>query len=117
MNLWNKYRVQSIFILLQTAVILGGSLLTRVFLKSNGYPDADFPFRPLPVFIRDWGLLLLIAPICWTLLSLWLEQNRGWFSNRWTIVSGFLLLIGLTLLLISSVANAQAPTTFTRFTL
>lgn len=108
MNLWNKHRIQSIFILLQTGVILGGTLLTRASLKLNGYPSEDFRFPPLPVFIRGWGWLLFIAPVCWTFLSLWMEQNRSWFSNRWTLVSGCLLLIGLILLFIYSVANAQA---------
>ena len=61
-----EYRIQTYFLALQSLVILAGSLL-----------------------VASWTILLLVFPIIWALGTIKLEASDvGWFTRRWTFISG-----------------------------
>lgn len=103
----SAYRTQTYFAAIQAILIIGGSLMTAVILKSMGYPDR---FSHLPfslALVRNWGFLLLAIPLAWALITIRLEQRHDrWFSRRWTFISGFALLAGLACFFLMTMARA-----------
>lgn len=92
-----EYTPQSVLASLQSVVVIAGSMFTGAALKLMGYPEARVHWPTASVFVRNWGLLLVLIPAAWVVGSIWLERNRAdWFSKRWTIVSGVLVLFCLT---------------------
>ncbi|WP_035607136.1 hypothetical protein [Haloferula sp. BvORR071] len=112
MPIVREYAMQSIFAAAQAMVIVAGSLMTAAVLQTHGYPDAKAEWRWLPVFVREWGLALMLVPAAWVLTTLWLERHRdAWFTKRWTILSGSLLLAGLVGLMVYAYALAGSVMT------
>jgi hypothetical protein len=96
--------MQSIFAAAQSVVIVAGSLLTAA---TPGMRSAEGPW--LAVLVRDWGFLLLLIPAAWVFATLWLERHRSdWFTKRWTILSGFLVLVSLVGLMMHAFARASS---------
>jgi hypothetical protein len=98
--------MQSIFAAAQSVVIVAGSLLTAATprMRSGGSGGGHW----LPVFVRDWGFLLLLIPATWAFATLWLERHQSdWFTKRWTILSGVLLLAALVLLMVHAFTRAS----------
>jgi hypothetical protein len=96
MPIVREFALQSIFFITHCMVIMGGSMFTATFLKLNGYPEARPVWPWLPVFIRNWGVVLILIPAVWVLATIWLERHcSDWFSKRWTILSGAFLLAAL----------------------
>lgn len=91
----DEYRLQTMFALLQSGVILFGSLLTGVILKGMGYPDKFQEIAFSLWFVRNWGFLLILIPLAWAAGSIWMEKNQAWFTKRWSLVSGLSLFVGL----------------------
>jgi hypothetical protein len=94
MNFIDQYRTQTIFSLLQAAVVIGGSLMMGTMLKVSGKADH---FENLPFifrFVRNWGFLLCVIPLAWTCVTIRLERE-GLFNRAWTLASGFAVLGGL----------------------
>jgi hypothetical protein len=95
--------MQSIFAAAQSVVIVAGSLLTAATPRMRG---GEGPW--LPVFVRDWGFLLLLVPAVWVVGTIWLERHRSdWFTKRWTILSGLLVLLSLVSLMIHAFSRAS----------
>ena len=62
-----EYRLQGILGLLQSVLIVAGCMGVGVALKVRGYPDA---FSEIPghlFFVRNWGFLLILLPLMWSL--------------------------------------------------
>jgi len=78
--------------------------MTAAMMKARGFPDPDLFWPPLALFVRSWGFLLIFIPGLWVILSIWLEGHpRFEFSKSSTVVTGFILLAGLTWLMIKAV--------------
>ena len=86
---------------------MGGCLFTGVILKARGYPD-EFTELPLQLaFVRNWGFLLILIPLGWVALTIWLERTQAsWFSKRWTLMTGIGLGIALGCYVFASMARA-----------
>ena len=96
MPIVREYALQSIFFLVHSMVVMGGSMFTATVLKVRGYPEARAEWPWLPVFVRNWGFFLILIPAAWVLATIWLERHRpDWFTKRDTILTGVLLLAGL----------------------
>jgi hypothetical protein len=99
-----EFVTQSVFAVLQSALIVGGSLTTAALMKARGYPDSNQFWHPWALFIRNWGFLLILIPGAWVVVTIWLERNRGSdFSTRWTVITGLIVFAGLGWLMTISV--------------
>ncbi|MEM1082797.1 MAG: hypothetical protein AAGI48_01635 [Verrucomicrobiota bacterium] len=98
MILSDEFRTQAIIAALQCTLIIAGSMMVATMMKSMGYPEASYDSRPLLLFIRSWGFLLILIPLAWVLITIYLERRSSeGFTKRWTIASGvflFILLLG-----------------------
>lgn len=96
--LMNAVHPATRLVLMQVFVILGGIASTAVMLKVWGYPDPEPTIRwnPTAIFLRNWGLLLLAIPAIWSVCAIRWEQNSDFWTTRWTVLSGYLLLAALT---------------------
>jgi len=84
---------------MQVFLIFGGVASVCAMMKVWGYPDPEIRWNPAAIAIRDWGLLLLLIPMVWAPLAIhWENRSEGW-TLRWTVVSGFGLLILLFIVL------------------
>lgn len=96
--------MQSIFAAAQAVVIVAGSLLTAATPRMR---SGEGPW--LPVIVRDWGFVLLLIPAFWVFATLWLERHRSdWFTKRWTILSGLLVLLSLVGLMMHAFTRASS---------
>ncbi|MFC7339662.1 hypothetical protein ACFQY0_20930 [Haloferula chungangensis] len=78
---------------LQVVAIIGGVFLTRAVFMVYGYPNNGVDFGTVPTLIRNFGFLLLAVPVLWTILSVWLEERpEGFWTRRWTIITGVVIL-------------------------
>ena len=104
MNHLREHSIQSVFVALDAALIIGGSLMTAALMKARGFPDPDQFWHPFALFVRGWGFFLILIPALWVGGSLWLERNpRFDFTSRWTIVTGILVFAGLAWLMFVAV--------------
>jgi hypothetical protein len=109
MPIVREYALQSIFFIVHSVVIMGGSMFTATFLKVRGYPEADRVWHWLPVFVRNWGFTLILFPAGWVFATIWLERHRpDQFSKSETILTGILLLGGLGYFMMRVVLRAMA---------
>jgi hypothetical protein len=103
---YNIYRVQTILGLCQAGIVIFGSLFVGVMLKAQGYPGLVHEIPMKLAFIRNWGFLLILIPLGWTLITIWLERSLDWHSRRWTIASGLFLTGWLFLYLLKMFVRA-----------
>ena len=90
----SEFTPQTVIGSMQSVVVVGGTLATSMGLKIGGYPDARSVWPPASVFVRESGFLLLLIPAIWVLATVALELRcPDWFSKRWTIGSGVVLLL------------------------
>lgn len=107
MHFYENHRLQTIFVILQVLVIMIGSLVTGGMMKIMGYDDAfSERWSPFLRFIRNWGFLLILIPLAWTIFTVALEQRAYWYSKRWTMGSGLLVLALLGWLLLQAMLGA-----------
>ena len=92
----HEYSIQTVFALLDSALIIGGSMFTAAAMKVGGYPDPDRIWPPFPVFVRNWGFLLILIPAIWVVWTIWAENNRREsFGKKWTFLTGIVVFAGL----------------------
>ena len=104
MNPLREYSIQSVFAVLDSTLIIGGSLMTAALMKARGFPDSNQFCHPLALFVREWGFLFILIPGLWVAGTVWLESNpRFDFTSRWTMVTGVLVFVGLAWLMFVSV--------------
>ena len=107
MNFVDQYRIQTIFSLLQAAVIIAGSLMVGTMLKATGKAD-HFEHLPFALrFVRNWGFLLCAIPLAWACVTIGLER-KGHFTRGWTMASGFLVLAGLGYFMLGMIGRAES---------
>ena len=112
MNPVREFMYQAILAVLQSALIVGGSLSTAALMKACGYPDAHQFWHPLALFVRHWGFLLLSIPLIWAGATMWLERSRVTeFSIRSTVATGLLVLAELGFLMFFSALLASGAGT------
>lgn len=111
MHIYENHRIQTIFILLQAGLILGGSMLAGAIMKTMGYEESLSVQLPLVLqFVRNWGFTLILIPFGWTLITIGLEQKTDWHTKRWTIASGMMVLAALGYFLFSVMCRAASVT-------
>lgn len=92
--------------LLQCIVIVIGVFATRTGFMFAGYPDGGVEWRRLPLLVHHLGFLLVLLPLIWTAVCIQLERRGpAFWSNRWMIVSGLLIVILLIVLFIDCSTN------------
>ena len=107
MSTYREFAIQGILAAMQSVLIVCGCMMTVAMLKAMGYPER---FTELPVkmlFIRNWGFLMILNPLAWVIVTIWLERNQAaWFSKRWTVGTGIAVFLCLGWYLIGSVGQA-----------
>lgn len=107
---FGEYRMQAVFVGLMSTLILGGVLVLTGLYK--GVAD-DFAQTELPWYLRfilSYGIFLLLVPVFWTQLTIWLENHPALRDQRIvTFVSGLLLLIGFTCLFVYCASRLIYP--------
>lgn len=78
------YRPVTVIALLQSGVILGGTLFKAVVYKAvgmGGY-DSDNPWRGELMAVRSHGFLYFLLPVLWVWLAVSIEKNPAWAPLR-----------------------------------
>ncbi len=89
--------------LFQVFAVILGVFMTRAAFMWAGYPESNLDWNGLSLLIRNLGFLLLLIPLVWTIAATYCERySIGWWSRRWTIVSGMVVLAALIVLLMWS---------------
>ena len=97
----------SIIAAVQVGAVVAGTLITTFILKTGGYGTSAaylMRFNPRSVWIREYGLVLLLLPVIWFGYALW-NKFRTEDQNRFSTAIGFILLLGLVILYIDTIAN------------
>lgn len=106
MNPIREYTPQTVLASMQAVVVIAGSMFTGAAMKIMGYPEASHDWHLASVFVRNWGVLLILIPATWVVGSIWMERNQSdWFSKRWTVLSGLLVLLSLAYFLYGTTVN------------
>ncbi len=107
------YRAVSILALIQAGVIVGGTLFVGIMVKLAGYKSGTMPdefFKPLALFIRNFGFLLLLLPAAWAALTIYAVRLT---TQHWVSTSMFALGFAAVFFGIYHYANlALNPTVF-----
>lgn len=84
---------------LQAFAVVLGVFMTRAAFMGLGYPESDLDWSALALLVRNHGFLLLLVPLVWTSVTVYLENyGGGGWSRRWTIGSGLILIAALAVL-------------------
>ena len=103
MNYLREYILQTIIMVLGALIIIGGSLLTGMVMKSMGYPHSDLEWPWWNLFVVNWGFCLLLIPAIWVWITIRLERRPGaGFTKRWVSVTGLILLIVLAVMMLKA---------------
>ncbi len=99
--------------LLQMCVMVATVLSVATMVHVSGYPDY-FPleaYRDDTVFIRRWGLILLLIPVAWSAFASWdLEKNPEPMTGlRGHLIVGVVVLIIMSYFAMSFTARAISP--------
>jgi hypothetical protein len=85
--------------LFQVLAVILGVFMTRVAFMGCGYPDSNLDWDALALLVRNYGYVLLLAPVAWTSTVVYLENyGTGRWSKRLTVCTGILLLAALAFL-------------------
>lgn len=91
-------RAISVIALIQTVVIVGGTLVVAGMMKAYGYGREDLPytFSQSAIFIRQHGFVLLLIPSIWALAAIYIVRStwRPWLPSA-------IIWIGISLVVVS----------------
>lgn len=88
-GLIRDYTKQTVFVAIQTTVIVYGILTVATLLKGNGYPEYDH-FSWLAKFVRHGGVTLFVIPAAWVWLTIWYDRSDRNYSEVFAIGTGVL---------------------------
>lgn len=108
MNWLREYRIQIVFVVIHSAIIVYGILFTAAFLKASGHHHFD-DLTYLPFFVRKAGLLYFIIPALWAAGTIWLENICDWDSRILSFVTGFAVIFLLWMIMSNSMVKASRP--------
>ncbi|MEK7951710.1 hypothetical protein [Luteolibacter soli] len=92
--------------LFQMMVVVLGVFMTRAAFLAAGYPEQSLGWNAGALLVRNHGFVLMLVPVGWTAAAMYFENyGTGWWSRRWTLVSGMTLLVGLGFLFFWSFSN------------
>ncbi len=79
------YRAISVIALIQSGVVVGGTLFVATMLKAHGYGGGGVPaafFRSTALFVRHSGFTLLLLPVAWALVAVFSARaaSRPWLT-------------------------------------
>ena len=102
-----EYTTQFIFIALHSVIIIYTVLITATNLKINGYPEEAWFADPFSLYVRHYGMTLLVVPALWLVFTIWID-NEGWeHSRKIVVVSGFGIIVILVMIGFASMIGAQ----------
>jgi len=83
-------RATTIIGLVQLLLIVLGYFALAIIFKMWGYPNVTWiRWNSLALFLRQWGLLLLLVPIVWTAYAVvCCRRERYPFDSRIAAISG-----------------------------
>ena len=87
---FSRHPIQFTFVTLQCGIVLIGTLLTKHTLNASGFPDQSVRWHPLPIFLREYSLALILIPCAWGVWTIWEEHSRG-LERRYVLASGAIL--------------------------
>ena len=94
MRFITEFRSQIIFGLAQITIIFFGTLSTAAMIKVRSAGIAgnlEIAVHPLSQFVRDWGAMLMVFPLAWTIGTVLLDRREDFnFGLKATIVSGLI---------------------------
>lgn len=107
----------SIVGILQVLVIVLGFIALGTHMKFLGYPNAAeyvFRFSPLALFLREYGVYLLLVPPLWMALAVFSSpRDHGIFSLPAVLLQGVaIILIFLCTFLYATVRPGVRPLLF-----
>ena len=92
--------------LFQVFAVIVGVFMTRAAFMMSGYPESNLDWNGLALLVRNYGFNLLLIPVAWTIAATYLENySSGWWSRRWTLTTGIVILAALAILLLWSYSN------------
>jgi hypothetical protein len=100
-----SHRLISYIALIQSGVVIAGTLVVGAMLKVWGYRDnphdPDFArfaqFNPVALYVRHYGLTLLLLPVLWVALALLSRRatRRPWIELTVQAMGVGMILYGL----------------------
>jgi len=95
MRILLEHRLISVLTLLQTVVIVYGILGTRTLL--SGREKLDLPIPPGPDLFSNLGVFLLLVPIAWIALFVYLDKKEVRWSEEitWALAGTAFVLIAV----------------------
>lgn len=104
-------RSTALIALSQTLVIVLGFIAVGVVLKFSGYPENArwVRWNPVAVFLRHYGLILLLVPMAWTYFA-----ARSLRHDSYAVSYQTMMFIGITfaaLVMFSFIYAAVCPFT------
>ena len=87
----------SILALIQIVFVIISFFAVGIVMKIHGYPETPrgCEWNTVPLLMRTKGGLLLLVPLLWTGLAIWLEsknedESRGWLG---LVAFGFIVIL------------------------
>jgi hypothetical protein len=102
--------------LLEFTVVMLGFFAVDIVMNIGGYPhDPPFPaslgrvvWSPLALFLRRYGLLLLLVPALWTICASRSQSQRILFPLDVWLIVGVIFSVAIIVLFIYACANRYA---------
>jgi magnesium-transporting ATPase (P-type) len=92
--------------LFQVFAVIIGVFMTRAAFMISGYPESDLDWNGLALLVHNYGFILLLIPVSWTIAATYLENySASWWSRRWTLTTGILILTSLAIFFLWSYSN------------
>jgi hypothetical protein len=108
-----EHRAQVYLVSIQSLVVIAGCMVVTATIKmlDEGIL-ASSQWGKVLLAVRSAGILLLLLPALWAILTVRLERSEtGWWSRAWTLASGVALAVGLAWFFVECVVMSFSPMT------
>ncbi|WP_437230451.1 hypothetical protein SH661x_001976 [Planctomicrobium sp. SH661] len=103
----------AILALVQSALVILGYFCLGAVMKVIGYPQeiAFARWNPLAIFLRQYGMALLLLPVSWVLISPVVENRRLMYFGQdvWLIIGVAICMLMICLFLPAIISPFTRP--------